>query len=54
VGSPQEEFPGKVEVDEERKLIPTEKVSGWRQDLNSRPMYCFSHEFVSDCNTLAS
>jgi len=32
VGSPQEER--KVEVEEERKLIPTGKVSGWRRDLN--------------------
>jgi len=35
VGSPQEER--KVEVEEERKLIPTRKVSGWRRDLNPRP-----------------
>jgi len=35
VRSPQEER--KVEVDEERKLIPTRKVSGWRWDLNICP-----------------
>jgi hypothetical protein len=35
VGSPQEER--KVEVEEERKLIPTCKVSGWRWDLNPWP-----------------
>jgi len=35
MGFPQEER--KVEDEEERKLIPTWKVSGWRQDLNPRP-----------------
>jgi len=35
MGFPLEER--KVEDEEERKLIPTWKVSGWRQDLNPQP-----------------
>ncbi len=35
MGFPQEEC--KVEDEEERKLIPTRKVSGWRRNLNPRP-----------------
>jgi len=35
MGFPQEER--KVDEEEEKKLIPTCKVSGWRRDLNPRP-----------------
>jgi hypothetical protein len=51
MGFSQEER--KVEDEKERKLIPT--LKSFRLETGFEPTtYCFSHEYTSDSNNLAS
>jgi len=51
VGSPQKER--KVKVEEEKK--DNTKMESFRLEAGFEPTtYCFSHEYISDCNNLAS